>query len=112
MSKQKATLEQRGTFWVLKLPAILDINQEEPLNEFFAKVVAHDASKLILDFSGCEYSDTRGFGILFLLSQAAKEASVDFVLAGLTGQPLVILNQYHVMDQFRIIPSVDDAFDG
>jgi anti-anti-sigma factor len=97
---------------VVSLPEELGAEIEEHLLPAVEPILASDARLLVLDFSAVEFANSAGIGALVDLLRRARERSLAVALAGVTGQPEIILRRVGFFTFATEYPSVDAALGG
>lgn len=97
--------EDADEWVVVQASGELDLQTAPQLREHITGlVVTRSRPRVILDLAGLRFCDSTGLGVLIALHKRLHAATGALVLAGLTGQPLQLLNRTG-LDQRLVLAS-------
>ncbi|MCB1323777.1 MAG: STAS domain-containing protein [Spirochaetales bacterium] len=104
--------QESGGVTIVKVAGKLDAKTAPGLNNELKGLIAVGKVKLVIDMSGVSYIASAGVGTLKANLVAAKKASGDLRLAGLTSEVRDVLDVLGFTKLFVVTPSVADAMNG
>ena len=103
------TARQVNDAWVIGLPARLWAELEEPLYPILDQILSGSPKAVILDCGQVVYTNSAGIGVLVECLRRVREHRVSLVLAGLSGQPRMVLEKVQLLRVFSTCSTVDAA---
>jgi anti-anti-sigma factor len=103
---------RQGHAWVLAFPKEFGADVEEHLAPAAEQALASDATLIVLDFTSVEFTNSAGIGAIVDVLRRARERGVAVVLAGVKGQPRIIIERVGLFGFARAYETVDEALRG
>ncbi|MEO6206522.1 MAG: STAS domain-containing protein [Candidatus Limnocylindrales bacterium] len=109
MNATTVALDRSGAVATLRIAGDVTSGSEGELMAGYAQAVEDGASAVILDFSGLEYMNSGGIGLLVTLLVRAQRSRVRLLASGLTDHYREILSLTRLDEAIEIHPDEEAA---
>ena len=96
---------------VLGLPSDVGAQMEDVLSAALSRAFASAPRLVVVDHSRVKAMNSAGIGLLFDLVRRAQEREIPVALAGLSGQPKVVMEHVRLTHHVPSFDSVEAAVD-